>query len=176
MTEALLIALAGVLDRIRGGYPSSALWPDKPAWVDAAREAAKYAYGMTLAAIVVDVWWLIPAVGVTWKLGEQLSSPWGSWSDQFRVYRGEPGGWGPAVRVGAFWPALTLPLAYFEPRLLWLLPASIIACPAAIFVSLHIPARLPPATLELVSRPAWGELLRGLGIAALLAFFGRWAA
>jgi len=169
MIESILIILSGILDRIRGGFPSIGVWPSKPSWVDKFRELGKYLYGMVLASLITSNPILILAAGMTWKFGEQFSNPWGSWSDQFKIYWGLPGSWKAVVRTGFFWPILTLPLMYWEFNFLYLLMASVIASPLALFLAIHTPFKTK--FLELKSQPAWQDIYRGVLIGALFYLF-----
>jgi len=181
LTESILVLLAGCCDRVRGGFPTWKVFGDrpeaKPAWVDHARHAGKYVYGMVLAAVVTDVWWLIVLAGPAWKFGEQFSSPVGSWSDQFDIYR-DRGGWLAVLQVSALWPVLTALLGFAAwaltgqgLELALLVPASIIGAPAGLFLSRYlVRVQLPLWALELRSAPAWGEVLRGVGVGAAAAW------
>ena len=164
----LLVSSAAFLDRVRGGFPDDRRFPlGKPAWISAGRHFAKFLYGMVLAALVTADWRLILAAGVTWKFGEQVA---GDFSGTFRLVSNQPYPWGPLVKVGFLWPALSLPLAYFDPHLLLLVPASVFGC---LMGPILTRAFLPPYThwLDLIDYGAWQELLRGATIAAFLAIF-----
>lgn len=159
----LLICAAAFLDRVRGGFPDDRRFPlGKPGWISAGRHLGKFLYGMVLAAIVTANPYLILAAGVTWKFGEQLA---GDFSGTFRMVSNQANPWGPLVKVGFLWPALSLPLAYFEPMLLLLVPASLAGCIGGPLLTRMF---LPPFThwLDLIDYGAWQELLRG-GLIAL---------
>ncbi|MGE0373001.1 MAG: hypothetical protein AB7Q01_14120 [Gammaproteobacteria bacterium] len=163
-----LVLAAAFFDRTRGGFPDDRRFPaGKPAWISAGRHLAKFLYGMALAALVTTDWRLILAAGVTWKFGEQLA---GDFSGTFRLVSNQPYPWGPLVKVGFLWPALSLPLAYFDPHLLLFLPASVYGCLMGPILARALPLPLTH-WLDLIDYGAWQELLRGGAIAAFLAIF-----
>ena len=57
MTEALLLPIAGLADRIRGGYPAG----KRPKWV---RDASKVVIGMVMALQLTHDWRLVLASGL----------------------------------------------------------------------------------------------------------------
>lgn len=168
MSAFLLVLIAGLCDRVRGGFPTYLVFgvmeSDKPKVIDTLRELFKFAYGMVLALIVTDVWWQVLAAGPLWWLGTRQD-----FGGMFRVYwPDKPGGWLHILRVGVVWPLPVTALAYWNPVFFLFIPASVIANGFAHLFALHTPAVLPVAALELRTRPAWSEFYRGLFIASLL--------
>jgi len=173
MLKVLVVfLLSGLADRMRGGWPSSALWrPNpKPKWVNWLRETAKFSYGGLLALLVTTVWWQVLLCGVLWKFGEQLAGDFGG---MFRIYRGNHSGWFHIIRVGTIWPlapALVLFFATGAQHWITLIPAAVLGSVAGLFMSWAI--SLPRTQIfELRSAPAWGEFLRGAYIALFFAGF-----
>lgn len=167
-----LILLAGLCDRVRGGFPTYLVFgggeSDKPAYIDTLREFFKFAYGMVLALIVTDVWWQVLAAGPLWWLGTRQD-----FGGMFRIYwPDKPGGWLHILRVGVVWPLPVTALAYWNPVFFVFIPAGVVGNSFAHLLALHTPAVLPRAALELCTKPAWSELYRGLFIAAAVAAFG----
>lgn len=165
LLDPAFVAVAAICDRMRGGFPDDRLFPDGKRWyVDIVRTVAKFAYGMALAAIVLDDWRLILAAGVLWKFGEQVAGDFGG---TFRLIAGVPYWVSPLIRVGLLWPVLTMPLCYLDPRILLLVPASAFGTVLSAVVAKWIPW---PSThwLQMETKAGWQELLRGYLIGLFL--------
>jgi len=168
MSDLILILFAGICDRVRGGFPTYLVFgdseDDKPRWVDSVREFYKFIYGMFLALIVTDVWWQVLAAGPLWWLGTRQD-----FGGMFRIYwPDKPGGWWHILRVGALWPLPVTALAYWNPVFFLFIPAGIVGNVLAHAYALHCPVVLPRAALELCTKPAWSEFMRGILIALAL--------
>ena len=156
--DVVLALIAGVHDRVRGGFPDDRMFPKGKSWyIDALRDVCKFLYGMALAGILVSNIWLILAAGVLWKFGEQVAGDFGG---TFRLVAGVPYWVSPLIRVGLLWPALTIPLAWWDPRILILIPASAFGTFASAVIARYAP--LPRTEiLQLQTAAGWQELLRG---------------
>jgi len=170
--DLALALLAGLCDRVRGGFPDDRLYPEgKPWYIARARDVLKFAYGAALAALITHDWRLIAASAALWKFGEQVAGDFGG---TFRLIAGVPYWVSPLIRVGFLWPVLTLPLAWWEPRLLMLVPASVFGVIASAMAARWIPWPRSPC-LQLETAAGWQELLRGVFIGLALIAMGAYA-
>ena len=180
MIALLTILLAGVCDRIRGGFPPDDWFGESHTDLvlkNRLREAVKFTYGMVVCYPFGLPWWHLVLAGMTWKFGEQLA---GNFGNMFKVFdnRTEGETWQRAVlRVGGLWPIATvLWLIFWQHHAghamnAWLLiPAMILANFGAALGSRVIGDTpwIPRFILDLRTAPAWMEFLRGFIVSALL--------
>jgi len=148
--DCILAAVAGLCDRMRGGFPDDRLFPGGKPWY--------------MPGIVTSDWRLWLATGVAWKFGEQVAGDFGG---TFRLVAGVPGWIFPLIRVGFMWPILVVPLVWFEPRLGLLVPASILGVILSAITAKWAPLPRGP-WLQLHTAAPWQELLRGYFIGAFV--------
>lgn len=156
MSLALLLA-AGLLDRVRGGWPLGRhkVWAHVATWVAAAF--------MTL--LVTDNLWLVAAAAVL--IGE------GSWARHDNGWRGnwirddKPRSWQVqrALRWGILWSAPYLLLGFWDSALYWYLAAA----PLGTLIAISVAVRLPAVeAFDLKHGWPWSELIQMPIIGALV--------
>lgn len=152
MTVALLV-LAGLCDRVRGGWPEG-----RPRWVG---HVVRYVAGACMAALVTRDWRLVlagaVAVGLlSWRTDNGWRGDWARGRGDFT----NPLLW------GLLWALPLALLAWFEPRLL----VYLVAAPVGAWLAMLVSVRLPPVRVfDLRHAWPWSELIE-LPIIGLLAW------
>lgn len=156
MIEVVLAITAGILDRIRGGYPEG-----RPGWVG---RIARWGIGACVVHIVSPgSWWLMLAgMAITGEWSWRQDNGWrGDW------VRGEGTWWHPL-----FWGVLwCIPFGLFgftDLNFLWVFLCVPIGALAGIWISTKLP---PVPELELRHAWPWSELIEmpiALGLLALI--------
>ncbi len=142
MSGLFLLCVAGLLDRVRGGYPEG-----RPTWI--AHVATSLAYTAMLAPYVPG-WWVLSGL----LLGEAAWRHDAGWRGDWT--RGE-GQWWQPVRWGALWAAPSLLLAYWFPAVLILVAAAPVGALLAALIAVRLPA--VPRVLDLRHAGVWSELI-----------------
>jgi len=161
MTEALALLIAGLCDRIRGGWPEG-----RPKWIG---EAAKYVAGGCMATLVTsNLWLILAAAGLVGQLSWRQDNGWrGDW------VRGT-GKITSALRWGALWSIPLMPLAIAEPRFLLFFPCGAVGSLLTVQVSVKLPW---VRALDLRHGWPWSELVElpvvGLLVLLCLALHGQ---
>ena len=148
--ELLLLFIAGLADRIRGGYPEG-----RPKWV---KYLAMLTIGPCLTAqITTDLWMLLGSTPLAFLTMWRQDNGWrGRW-----VQTAETGAYDTrnilkAARWGLIASLSFLPLVYWEPGLLWYLAAFPLGAIIAMAISIQLP---PLKTLDLRHGWPWSELI-----------------
>ena len=139
------VLLAGLFDRVRGGFPEG----ERPKWV---KYIALYSIGALVSTLVLPENLVAALVG-----GFLLGQGW-------RQDNGWRGRWvggslaiGRAMRWGALGVLFFVPImAFFDLRFLLLWPCSIIGAPIAMFIAMHLPTT---NWLQLRNAWPWSELI-----------------
>lgn len=154
--SAIVLAFAGFLDRVRGGYPEGR----NGAWGD----LAKILIGAVMVLVVTPDPLLILGGGLgVWGLSWRQDNGWrGNW------VRKDVGKrlWQP-LRWGAIWSVPFIVLAWWEHDLL----VYLVAAPLGALFAIQIATRLPavPGVLDLRNGWAWSELIT-MPVVGVIAF------
>ena len=148
--ELLLLFIAGLADRIRGGYPEG-----RPKWV---KYLAMLTIGPCLTAqITTDLWMLLGSTPLAFLTMWRQDNGWrGGW-----VINADTGAYSTrnilkAARWGLIASLSFLPLIYFEPQLAIMLPAFILGSVLAMSIAIHLPSL---KVLDLRHGWPWSELI-----------------